>query len=394
MRSYDGGLFFRAQRSRSSKLALPFTLEFLAANRPAGARLLPSKKENEFRKGLGMNDSVLLRFPRSEGQHLQLPEECGLFLTGYEADSEVRQALGIALERIVYALGFVGMDLRALDGITLARDCRKAAMALQRLPEGQAPLEMGEQPDTLEMARTVAVWREKELRFHIVLRAGLGLMTLSPEKDQQELADACIAHEAAHVEHEGHLFRTFPDIYGRPLPCGDRSRLAFVKAMDVWSEYAACRSSAMFRPEAVEEFEGMFCRAFEDSLAVCKERIAAFRRDPNALEIAREIQQIFGDVFVCAGYFLGHVEGTELDLKDDASRVSALLKQYPPMEELFTRLRCELQELWLTECAWKSIDVFAPVYDLICEMMALHGLAFARHEEEWHMVVTDDHRER
>jgi hypothetical protein len=161
----------------------------------------------------------------------------------------------------------------------------------------------------------------------------------------------------------------------------------------VWSEYAACRSSAMFRPEAVEEFEGMFCRAFEDSLSVCKERIAAFRRDPNALEIAREIQQIFGDVFVCAGYFLGHVESTELDLQDGASRVSALLQQYPPMEALFTRLRCVLQELWLTECAWKSIDVFAPVYDLLCEMMALHGLAFARHEGEWHMVVIDDHRE-
>jgi hypothetical protein len=25
--------------------------------------------------------------------------------------------------------------------------------------------------------------------------------------------------------------------------------------------------------------------------------------------------------------------------------------------------------------------------------MALHGLAFARHEGEWHMVVIDDHRE-
>ena len=62
----------------------------------------------------------------------------------------------------------------------------------------------------MEMARTVAVWREKELRFHIVLRAGVGLMALSPEKDLQALAHACIAHEAAHVDHEGHLYRTFP----------------------------------------------------------------------------------------------------------------------------------------------------------------------------------------
>ena len=344
-----------------------------------------------------MNEPVLLRFPRSEGQDLQLPEECGLFLTGYESDKEVGQAVGSALERIFYALAVVGMDLRSLDGITLSRDCREAAVALQCLPEGQVPLEMGEQPDTLEMARTVGVWRKKELRFHIVLRAGLGLMTVSPQKQQQELADACIAHEAAHVEHEGRLFRTFPDIYGRPLPCGNRSRLTFLKAMDVWSEYAACRSSGMFRPEALEEFEGMFCRAFEDTLSVCKERIDALRRDQNAPQGFREIQQLFGDIFVCAGYFLGHLESMELNLQDDAPRVSALLHQHPLIERLFTRLRCVLNELWLSEHAWKSIDVFAPLYDLICEMMALHGLTFVRHEEEWCMVVTDaphEHKEK
>jgi hypothetical protein len=28
----------------------------------------------------------------------------------------------------------------------------------------------------------------------------------------------------------------------------------------------------------------------------------------------------------------------------------------------------------------QSIEIFAPIYDLICEMMAQHGLAFARRE--------------
>ncbi len=57
-------------------------------------------------------------------------------------------------------------------------------------------------------------------------------------------------------------------------------------------------------------------------------------------------------------------------------QASALLQQYPQMEALFTRLRRVLHEMWLTEYAWTSIEVFAPIYDLICEMMALHGLAF------------------
>ncbi len=60
------------------------------------------------------------------------------------------------------------------------------------------------------------------------------------------------------------------------------------------------------------------------------------------------------------------------------------------MEALFLRLRRVLHEMWLTEYAWTSIEVFAPIYDLICEMMALHGLAFARHQEEWRIIFCDD----
>jgi hypothetical protein len=44
---------------------------------------------------------------------------------------------------------------------------------------------------------------------------------------------------------------------------------------------------------------------------------------------------------------------------------------------LIVRLRRVLHEMWLTEYAWQSIEIFAPIYDLVCEMMALHGLAFA-----------------
>ncbi len=231
---------------------------------------------------------------------------------------------------------------------------------------------------------------ENELRFHIVLRAGIGLMTLSPEKEQQTLAYACIAHEAAHVDHEGHLYRTFPDIYGRPLECGDRSRQTFLKAMDVWSEYAACRSSASFRPEAVEEFEGLFCRALEESFTACKDRIAAYRRDQKVLQVFMDIQQLFGDVFIHAGYFLGHLDGLELTLENDAPQASALLRQHSQIEALVIGLRRVLHELWLNEYGWKSIEVFAPIYNLIHEMMALHGLAFARHDDEWRVVLCED----
>ena len=85
------------------------------------------------------------------------------------------------------------MDLRALDGITIAPDTRLAACALQEVPDGTVPLEMSDQPETMELARTAAVKRGEEFRFHIVLRSGLGLMALSSNPDQQALACGYIA---------------------------------------------------------------------------------------------------------------------------------------------------------------------------------------------------------
>ncbi len=330
-----------------------------------------------------------LNFAPQGERRLPLPDRCSLDVSCFE-EPEVQEALATAIEETIYVVAFAGIELQALDGVTVATDCCAAACALQNLPPGQVPLEMNPQPEVMEMARTAAVRREGDLRFHIVLRRGLALSTLSPEPEMQRLALACIAHEAAHVEHESHLYRMFPDSYGKPLECGDRSRQTFLKAMDVWSEYAACRSSATFRPEAVEEFEGILCRAIQDSFAAALEQIKAHREGRGAGEVFREIQQIFGDVFICAGYLLGHVHGMERNLKDRTPRLDEVFQKSPAVEDLMIRLERILHELWLREFSWDSIEVFAPVYDLICEMMSHCGLVFARHEEEWRIVMYEE----
>ncbi len=328
---------------------------------------------------------------RPDGEaRLPLPERCTLDVSCFE-ESEVQEALAIAIEDALYFVALAGIELHALDGVTVAPDCRAAACALQNLPEGQVPLEMNPQPDAMEMARTAAVRREGDLRFHIVLRTELALMSLSPDPAMRRIALACIAHEAAHVEHESHLYRMFRDSYGKPLECGNRSPQTFVKAMDVWSEYAACRSSATFRPEAVEEFEGILCRAIEDGFAAAMEQIKAHREGRSAVEVSREIQQIFGDIFICAGYLLGHVHGLELSLRNhDTTRLDDVFAKNPSVEVLMNKLERTLHELWLQELVWASIEVFTPIYDLICGMMRQYGLVFARHEEEWRIVMHEN----
>lgn len=335
-----------------------------------------------------MTGDHLLDFHQNQQGTLLLPEKCGVSVACYDS-KEVQQAIILSIEELLYALALSGMDLRALDGITVALDARKTACELQSLPDGAVPLEMSDQPETMELARTVAVKRGDEFRFHIVLRAGLGLMTLSSKPEEQALACGCIAHEAAHVEHEGHLYKTFPESYGRTLDCGARSRHTFIKALDVWSEYAACRSSAPFRPEATVDFDRAFCLALEESRSASQRWIENYRDGGDAAETFREIQQVFGDTFICAAYLLGHFHGLELRGFDEAPAARKLLLEDSPVAELIARLERILHELWLTEFAWKSLEVFAPIYDLLCEMMALHGMAFARHGDEWRIIMSD-----
>ncbi len=325
--------------------------------------------------------------------HLALPDRCSINVSCF-GQQEVQEAVAQALKECLYVAALAGIDLTALDGITVASDCQAAARSLQDLPAGQVPLEMSPQPGAMEVGRTAAVQRYGSLRFHIVVRCGLGLLAISPDQQMQRVAQACVAHEAAHVEHESHLYRMFPESYGRPLECGKRSRQTFLKAMDVWSEYAACRSSAVFRPEALEEFEGLLCRALEESAQRALELIEAQRAGhlKNG-EVFRKVQQIFGDLFINAGYLLGHIHGLERRRKECTPRLDLLLRAHSGAESLIKRLEDELQQLWLQEFSWPSIEIFVPIYDLICEYMEQRGLVFVRQDDEWRIVTYDRQEE-
>jgi hypothetical protein len=334
-----------------------------------------------------MSEWTELRFHDADGGRLQLPERCSLSLTCYSSD-EVREAVAEALEQTLYTVALLGLDLRALEGITMSENCRADAIALQRIPEDQTPTELRERADTLEMARTVGVWRDGEFWFHLVLRAEIGLMLFSAAEAEYELARSCVAHEAGHVEHESNLYRKFPTLYGRPLDCGERSRRTFLKGIDTWSEYAACRSSALFRPEAMGEFEGLFCRTLEESLATCRSQIDVYRHDTTSQSLA-DIPQLFGDLFITAGYFFGYLDGLNLNLEQHVSRARDLLRSHPPAAEVIVRLQQTLRGLWASEKSWKSVDMFAPVYDLIRELMEQQGITITRHNDQWHVRTLD-----
>jgi hypothetical protein len=77
---------------------------------------------------------------------------------------------------------------------------------------------------------------------------------------------------------------------------------------------------------------------------------------------------------------------------DSREGLGELFQKYPSIETLMTKLERILHELWLQEFAWPSIEMFAPIYDLICDMMSQYGLIFVRHEKEWRIVMYGDRK--
>lgn len=72
-----------------------------------------------------------------------------------------------------------------------------------------------------------------------------------------------------------------------------------------------------------------------------------------------------------------------MKLEEHAPQTAGLLDEWPEMQDVVARLGKALHLLWLTEYAWDSIEAFAPVYDLLLEVMKLYGLSFYKNNEEY-----------
>jgi hypothetical protein len=82
-------------------------------------------------------DHILIFHSDEEGR-LLLPAKCCVSISCYDS-TELRDAIATSIEQSLYALALSGMDLRYLDGVTVASDARDAACELQSLPVGAVP---------------------------------------------------------------------------------------------------------------------------------------------------------------------------------------------------------------------------------------------------------------
>jgi len=332
---------------------------------------MPSRsreKKGSRRLAWDMTDSM--KPDSSVSESLALPDQWSI-ATPELGNAGESGAIAETIDTLLRLLASHGNDLRSLDGVTLAVDCQAVAAKLQKWPDDKGPLYRAETAHAIEMGRTVAVWRGTELRFHIVLQAAVGLLMLSEEQEDQKLALACLAHETAHVEHEGNLFRSCPHVYGQPLNCGERSSDLFLTVMDTWSEYAACRSSAFFRPESAREFDALFHKSIQEAVSDADLSSVPPSGSEEIVNRKDRKQRMMGGLFICAGYLFGHFDGLPFHPERKYLRAMEDLQGHAAIHSIFVRVHKALENLWQTESTWTSLDVFFPLYSLLEELIAI-----------------------
>lgn len=285
-----------------------------------------------------------------------LPRRYTVDTSCYE-DTSVGDKAAALVRLYLLFLTSKGFNLRALDGVTVTTDCRATALAIQLPPDHTSfPPDTYDPASALEMARTFGVRRKGDLKFHVALHKTAADMLMSEEEPLQLLAISCIAHEAAHIQYERLLYDTLPGIYGRPLECGERPRQIFMRAMDVWSEYAASRAAVVFRPQAILEHELILRRS------IVKFVQGKIKQAPRSTEEIASPEMLIG-----AGYFLGDMVGLHLTLEAFPELQESFL-QHSQISTAMTRLEQILEHLWETKGSWSSLDVFVPIYDLMEEL--------------------------
>ncbi len=85
-----------------------------------------------------MSAVIELRFENKDENDCLLPAQCNLSAACYD-NAEVRHAVAVTMGDALYAIATTGLDLRALDGITMSHDCKNDAITLQQIPEGTSP---------------------------------------------------------------------------------------------------------------------------------------------------------------------------------------------------------------------------------------------------------------
>lgn len=248
-----------------------------------------------------------------EGAELATTMPIGLTVTVHGINApDIEPLLAEAVRVVVDRLG-QELDLRTLDGVTVAAD---HGAAIQELDRGLAGLRTPgvTSGNAIGVAQTVNVVRHGLLKSHVFL----GLVAAAPlilTDRSPGTAIHTIAHECAHVEVTAAFERCFPGhLVNRNL--GALSEIRWDFALGCWDEYMVTRICATWGADATKDYETLFLDALADFPAQADEALRAFNEHGNRLTSLMGVLRAYGVLMQRAAYHLGNLDGHRRSVVD------------------------------------------------------------------------------
>jgi hypothetical protein len=219
---------------------------------------------------------------------------------------------------------------------------------------------------------TPAVLRNGIAKAHMVFHAPFITPLMGGDEKLQRQAFSLLAHEGGHVEGIKHLETAFPGRMFRPTKVNNH--FLFQVAESIWSEYCACRISAVFGEEQTAIYENSLVSVLNIASERANAAIWEYRFHGDLEKVIQEAGNYICQPLKIGAYLLGHLDGLKLDLSAVPAAESAIRDtQY---QRCMMDLRDALRGLWSRLGCWSDVAEFDVVERIACQTMAERGMIF------------------
>ena len=283
---------------------------------------------------------------------------------------EFAQHFGKATEMCLRECG-KWIDLRTLDGVTIAEDYSQALKQLDRGYQTNHVL-----TPTKDIATGVAmsprVLRGDQVKTHIVLDAAVFKPLADMSDPDFSKAFNGLAHECAHVQATARFDSAFPGVLLRQKFDSFLAERRWCVILPAWEEYAACRNSYGIGADLTDFYEQNFLEYLAEASGKANAAISTYRQTRNGEQLLIEVYRVYGDVLKFASYYLGNLAGARASWEERSATCKALTDSW--FLPYFKRLDACLTSISERDGEWADQSAFEAIGDIVDDMVQRIGV--------------------
>jgi len=299
-------------------------------------------------------------------------------------DQEPADALAKLVQNVVNISSQV-LDLRSLEGITFTPTYAETLANFDRGFQATKVLKPTQEEFAVGAAMLVHVKRGDEFRCHLVVDAGIGAATVSGDPEMEVFGVGLLFHEMGHVHDFRKQCEMMPDLMFKPLPNTLESWL-YNATSGVWSEFFACYVAAPADEKALDRYLETFIIALKKIPEEVRENIISYRTQGDLGALTTQVENRFGSLFKYASYVLGHLEGMETTLQQEAPESFAEIEQLG-FGNIWLKLEEALKTMLSTYPKWTGIDAYNQIGMIFSDYLKERGIFLSPLPTSFHVDI-------